>query len=387
MVEDEAWLREHVLSHPAEVIGAAWDDGIGSAEVVALLARMVSEGKLESDVSSGSSMSLRLKVDRETLQGYERQLIDKLFFNNRVTTNTDLVKQHYRERGFNPTEAIRTGVAARLDALLPTRQMPVFAFLIGLLALLACGLLVIDCLRGDTDTRAAVAVGVGGLILIGLGAGLGGRFRGRLDWGPVAGLLTLLPALAAVAVAAWFLWAYAGLGYYQASSWFITATTAMALAVLFATMGSMRSRQRRDGVVFRKRLTAARAFFERELTAERPALKDDWFPWLLAFGLGKQMADWSVRHVDARTISRSGMSSSSDSWVPGSDNSGGSSGWSGFAGGRSGGASASASWASAAESIAAGVSPPSSTGSSDGGSSSSGSSSGGSSGGGGGGGW
>ena len=47
---DERWLSEHILKHPAEVIGAAWDESIGKEEVVALIARMVSEGKLGSEV-------------------------------------------------------------------------------------------------------------------------------------------------------------------------------------------------------------------------------------------------------------------------------------------------------------------------------------------------
>jgi hypothetical protein len=387
-VEDEGWLRQHVLAHPAEVIGAAWDDGVGSAEVVALLARMVSEGKLESDVASKSSLALRLKVDREKLEGYERQLIDKLFFDGRVNTNTDLVKQHYRAKGFNPTEEIRTGVTARLDALLPTAQTSTFGFLVGLLCLLAGGLLLVDWLRGYTQTGAAFAVGIGGVIFLAIGGGVGSDFRGRLDRGPLAGLLTLMPAFVGVGLASWFLWSWAGLGYYEVSSWFVTATTAMALAVLFATVGSMRSRQRAEGVAFRKRLTAARVYFARELEAGQPALKDEWFPWLLAFGLGKQMDDWSVQHADTRSISRSSnsISPSSSSWSSGSDGGSGTSGWTGFAGGRSGGGGASASWAAAAGSMAAGVSPPSSSSSSGGGGGGS-SSSGGSSGGGGGGGW
>ena len=49
---NEEWLRTSILSQPAELVGASWDDGIGAPEVVALIARMESEGKLESDVRS-----------------------------------------------------------------------------------------------------------------------------------------------------------------------------------------------------------------------------------------------------------------------------------------------------------------------------------------------
>ena len=52
----------------------AWDGSIGKSEVVALIARMVAEGKLESDIGTDggeSSMTLRLKVDRRTLERQE----------------------------------------------------------------------------------------------------------------------------------------------------------------------------------------------------------------------------------------------------------------------------------------------------------------------------
>ncbi len=384
-VEDEAWLRQHVLAHPAEVVGAAWDDGIGSAEVVALLARLEAEGKIESDVRSRSAMALRLDVDRESLDGYERQLIDKLFFNGRVTTDTSLVKRHYRKTGFNPVEEIRSGLTAKLDALLPAGQTFIPGTLAGLLWLLSCVLLAREWFGGRVDTGPAAAVGFGGLFLMMVAGGVGHSFRGALHRGVAAALLTLLPAAAAVGVSYWFLWIYSTSGSIDVSPAFATAVTAMALAVVVVNVASMRSRQRAEGVAFRKRLSAARAFFERELESDRPALRDEWFPWLLAFGLGREMDSWSVQHARARSYSAGRSTTSSTSWSSG-ESSGSTGGWTGFAGGRSGGAGAAASWAAAAGTMAAGVSPPSSSGSS-GGSSSSGSSSGGSSGGGGGGGW
>jgi hypothetical protein len=384
-VESEDWLRQHVLAHPAEVVGAAWDDGIGPSEVVALLARLVSEGKLTSDVTSRSSMALRLQVDRDSLDGYERELIDKLFFNGRVRTNTDLVKQHYREKGFNPVEEIRAGLSARLDALLPTARTIIPGALTGLLALLGLVLLVLELVAGRAEVGTAATAGFGGLVLMAIGAGVGNSFRGALHRGPLTALLTLVPAFAAVGLTAWFLRSHVVLGYAPLSTRLAIAITAMALAVVFGTLGAMRSRQKAEGVAVRKRLAAARAFFERELEAERPALRDEWFPWLLAFGLGGKVDDWSVRHRDAQVASASSRTVSSGSWTS-SETSSASGGWTGFAGGRSGGAGAAASWSTAAGSIAAGVSPPSSSGSSSGGGGSS-SSSGGSSGGGGGGGW
>src|SRR5690606_23439966 len=151
--------------------------------------------------------------------------------------------------------------------------------------------------------------------------------------------LTLIPAAAAVGVSYWFLWFYSTTGYLDVSPAFATAVTAMALAVVVVNVASMRSRQRAEGVAFRKRLSAARAFFERELESDQPALRDEWFPWLLAFGLGPKMDTWSVQHASARSYSATSTTSSS-SWSSGESGSGSSGGWKGFAGGRSAGAGA-----------------------------------------------
>ena len=88
----ESWLGEHILKHPAEVVGAAWDDRVGQPEVVALLARLTQEGALASEASpgaKGSSMTLHLKVDRSKFAGYERKLVDALFFGGRTLTTTE----------------------------------------------------------------------------------------------------------------------------------------------------------------------------------------------------------------------------------------------------------------------------------------------------------
>src|SRR5262245_18934605 len=58
----ESWLDEHILTRPAEIVGAAWDDRVGRPEVVALLARLTHDRKLESEASRDrrrASMTLR----------------------------------------------------------------------------------------------------------------------------------------------------------------------------------------------------------------------------------------------------------------------------------------------------------------------------------------
>ncbi len=112
---DEAWIREHIVKHPAEVVAAAWDNHIESAEVVALIARLVAEGKLQGGAKN-KSMSLHLAVDRETLDGYERALVDGLFFQKRTDTSTELVQRHYSKKGFDPAGLIRAGLKARAES-------------------------------------------------------------------------------------------------------------------------------------------------------------------------------------------------------------------------------------------------------------------------------
>jgi hypothetical protein len=176
-----------------------------------------------------------------------------------------------------------------------------------------------------------------------------------------------------------FLWFYVGVGRAEMLSRAVYGLLAAAAGFTLMSINASKSQQRRQGMALRKRLTAARAFFVAELQRPEPALRDEWYPWLLAFGLGKEMDQWSAdrpgeeRRRSGRTIVTSSSSSTGD-------------GWSGFGGGRSGGAGGGAAWQAAASGMAAGVSSASSSGSG-GGSSSGGSSSSGSSGGGGGGGW
>jgi len=153
---------------------------------------------------------------------------------------------------------------------------------------------------------------------------------------------------------------------------------------MVASTEAMKSRQHRAAIAFRKRLAAGRAYFIAELGKEEPALRNEWLPWVLAFGLGEQLDDWAARGVDSgkdhsRTSrSSSGLSPTTEASSPR---------WTGFGGGGAGGAGGGASWASAARGMAAGVAAPSSSDSSSSGSSGGNSGSSGSSGGGGGGGW
>jgi hypothetical protein len=387
---DERWLREHVLRHPAEVVGAAWDETVGPAEVVALIARMVEEGKLASSVDgSGPStvMSLRLEVDRGTLSGYERALVDALFFNNRTGTSTALVRSHYRATGFDPAEVIRRELDAAVARALPTGSIPRRIRGVNLALFSAGAAMFVAALFFDHVTTPSPLVVCGVmLVLAGVGWAAGLTYRARLELGMAAALVRLLPALLIAGGACAYLWFYAGAGHLELTPLSVAAMTAMALALTLASINALKSRQRGEGMALRKHLAAGRAFFATELRREQPALRDEWYPWLLAFGLSKDIDTWtaqrSASHSSHTDFSGTSTPSSASTPTISSER------WTGFAGGRSGGAGGGASWQAAATGLAAPIAAPSSSsssgGSSGGGSSSSSS---GSSGGGGGGGW
>ncbi len=381
---DDAWLREHILAHPAELVAAAWDERVGNAEVVALIARLVDEGTLQSTVGKGKSktaaMTLRLMVDRATLQGHERVLVDKLFFNGRTETSTNIVRAHYRTTGFTPSTEIEPQLTAAVEAMLPAgrapRQLPFVAP-----ALFWLGVLLVTRAWLDGDPGGFfVTVPMGVLTVVGWG--LGARFRGYLHWGIREALLCLTPVVAIAVGAAGFLWFYAGTGLIELRPLTVAGLVAVTLACIHSATSALKSRRHREALAFRKTLTAGRAYFIGELGKDQPALRDEWYPWLLAFELGPQMDAWTTARVS--TASRSRRDSSGDaSSTSAATSSAGT--WTGFGGGRSGGAGGGASWQAAVSGMAAGVAAPSSSDS--GGSSGGGSSSGGSSGGGGGGGW
>jgi hypothetical protein len=235
-----------------------------------------------------------------------------------------------------------------------------------------------------------VLLEIGMLVLAGMGWIAGAVFRGSIEWGRTAAWLSLLPALCLAAAVTVFLWSYAGTGLVELSAEAIIGIVAITLSLTNASINALRSRDSREAIAFRKMLAAGREFFISQLRNPRPALRDEWYPWLLAFGLAREVDDWSAQRARQQP-------EENDRWVRDSNPTRASGPvepqWTGFGGGRSGGAGASGSWAAAASGMAAGVSAPtaaesrgSSSSDSDSGSSSSSSGSS-SSGGGGGGGW
>jgi uncharacterized membrane protein YgcG len=371
------WVAKNILALPAEVVGAAWDGAVGPAEVVALLARMVAEGKLSSNTGADGSLTLTLNVDRDTLTGYELALVKGLFFDGGRVTSTDDVKAHYRKTGFDPAKLIAPKLESRVRAALPGGRDTDVSWRPGALLLLGVfGLLAYDAFSSGTLPDGLILALIA--VVLGLFAKIPGiaLFRRRVDLGRVAAVLCLVPAFVAVAGIAAVLWFFSTPDQFDLSRASLLAIAGAAVWIVHAGLNALKSRQSAAAIAFRKRLTAGRRFFISELAKEKPALRDDWFPWVLAFGLAGKADGWSKRYAMAPDRT-SGWSPSTFA-SSGSTTSGGA--WTGAGGGRSGGAGASATWAAAAGGMAAGVSAPSSSSSGGGGGGSS-------SGGGGGGGW
>jgi uncharacterized membrane protein YgcG len=378
---DRGWIERHILSQPAEVIGAAWDEHTGADEVVALIARMTSEGKLESTAGDAGSMTLRLLVDRHTLTGQEWALVNGLFFDGRTVVSTHEIKAHYRDAGFNPAALIEPEIQPKVSSLLPAGDAPrIWGWINVVFFFAGGGLLALTAFR-EHDPLEAVMVAAFAFVFIGVILQFPSYlFRSQIDWGIRAAVYCVLPVLLVALGAAAFLWYVVGSYRVELSPMMVGAIAALALGITQASMNGMKSRRGRAALAFRKKLAAAREYFRQELEKPIPALRDDWYPWLLAFGLGHEVDRWSTSRSSTDAADRWRHESSSSTGSSSDARGGG--GWTG-GGGRSGGAGASGSWAAAASGMAAGVAAPSSS-SSGGGSSSS---SGGSSGGGGGGGW
>ena len=367
---DDVWLEQNVFTLPPETVGATWDKTTAAAEVAAVLARMTAEGKLKSEVQSArvwlwrrDVLHLKLLRARNELGGYERKLVDALFFEGDAT-DTARIREHYRKSGFDPAKKIGAALSQRLQSegagqlAHPSRQLTLVLFL-SAIALVGVGLV--------QDPDAAPVSGIAALIAIGIyifsrvwALNYDHRVVHVLWHGAhtLALLLALAAALGYVVITEEFI-----LG-----PWILAGLTLLGAAIFNSQFNAMRSRDTLAFTLLRKNLASARRYFEKELHTQGPRLKDAWLPYLLAFGLGPRVDRWFRSYGDhagggsgyganSGAVSRSG-------------------GWSG-GGGSFGGGGATGSWAAAVSGVAAGVAAASSGGGGGGGSS----------GGGGGGGW
>jgi hypothetical protein len=398
---DDGWLAANLFTMRPEVAGAAWDSSTGSAEVAALLARMAQEGKLASRVERAGSvfkrdvLHLRLLVDRKQLHDYEEKLIAGLFFDGRTEVSTNDVLDHYKKSGFDPASKIRGGVEKQVRQLSgggkrkPARStgklfsIPVIAAMFA-----AAVLLLVMSAVGDIATlpAAVLLVVLGSLLSFTPALFLTAKFATlarKRRWQAVLAVAPLL--LFAAVICAFILGAFESgtpltligmLTFAHPGPLLFGGIALLCVAFFTVALRNAMSTEAPESLAVRRKLLVARDFFRQQLATPNPQLRDEWYPYLLAFGLGANVDRWFASFGGAARLA-----AVSGSFAGGSSNSSSSSGsaWSG-GGGAFGGAGASGAWAAAAGSMAAGVSAPSSGGGGGGGG-------GFSSGGGGGGGW
>ena len=391
---EEDWLASNVLAYLPEEVGALWDRKVGPPEVAATLARLVGEGKLASEVVPARSLLGLIKMAPDVLRlrrvaapsafdGYEKKLVDSLFFGGRTEVDTDEIRAHYKSTGFDPANVIKKDLEARLahhpelkgKTPAPSRKPSVF------LCLAAGLLLLLDGFPVYWERALLVALFIPAICLAfyvpGLIAAFSWRERTeRLDLGSLSFLLPGLGIYIVCLVAAFFPDLFPHPGGFLVPGFFASLALALIpVAALNSLLNNARSRETAETIRRRQTLAAARHWFQRELCRPTPALRDEWFPYLLAFGLNADVDRW-FHAFGGKTASASSFAGSASSF--GGSSSGSS--WTG-GGGAFGGAGATGTWAAAATGLAAGVAAPTSSGGSGGGGG------GGSSGGGGGGGW
>lgn len=389
---DRAWLERHVLSLRPELVGYAWDEQIGPAEVSAVLARLVDEKKLASRVETKGPRFLRmhvlhleLLVPRGNLEGYEKALVDGFFAPNATTTSTVEIRDRYKRTGFDPSRLIRqpiTELFARMtgiaEAPSKVRRWPLTLALTGA-ALGVLGLVLVT--RPADGPLALAAAGVAGIPLFVIARVQAAFWRRRVVRPGRHLVRVLFPMVLLTAALGWAL----ATGYDMLPLTALLGQALLLVAAWRSVLNGAHATSTSKHLMFRKHLAAAREYCLDELRKPAPALDDSWAPYLLAFGLGRHVDKW-FRAFGAESTtgpSDSGMrtSRSASSGTSSDSSTGGT--FSGFGGGGGfSGAGSTVAFSSAVGAIAAGVSAPSSS-SSGGGSSSSG----GSSGGGGGGGW
>ncbi|HKV06688.1 MAG TPA: DUF2207 domain-containing protein, partial [Thermoanaerobaculia bacterium] len=360
---DEAWLRENLFSLKPEQVGALWDRRVGPPEVAAVLARLVGEGKLASEIRpqgilffKKDVLHLRLVADRGAFVGYERELIDKLFFGGRTETDTEAVRQHYRRSGFNPAGLIgpdiENALGNRRPKLREIRRLGGWKRT-AYLALAVAVLFGLGAVSHPERTLAPVFVALFisvWLSIFGLTAAV--QWRKRVESPDAWALTFVLPGLLFYLVCAALvcsdlmtppdLWTSAGLAL-------------LPLVLWSSLLNNARARETAEAIRDRKLLAAIRRQLAQELESPTPRLQDEWLPYLLAFGLGTNVDRW-FRSFGGSRSSTGSFSSSGSSF----GSSGGSSGWTG-GGGAFGGGGSTSSWAAAATGLAAGVSSSSSS--------------------------
>ena len=93
----------------------------------------------------------------------------------------------------------------------------------------------------------------------------------------------------------------------------LMAAVAWNLAVLNLILDALRIDEAPEKIALRKKLISARAYFKKQLRSPAPDLHDDWFPYVLAFGLGSNVDSWFRAYGSPGTNDRTDRLSPSSS--------------------------------------------------------------------------
>ncbi|HKB80173.1 MAG TPA: hypothetical protein VKH35_10685 [Thermoanaerobaculia bacterium] len=355
---DDHWLEANVFRLSPEAAGAAWDETIGAAEVGAILARMAQEKKITTwTVQDGNKpiLHMKLNVDWSTLPDGEQKLVEALFL-GKTETDTKRIADHYKSSGFSPEHLIRDWVNGQLANVPQWSDRAPAAGLGVTLCAVAAVLLSIAGVNSTRGTASGILFAAIFAAVFGIGlAAL--ALRKRMGRGALAAPVVALVVLAIAATSCWVAVA-------DEVSWFFTITAfldGLAMAALIVLVS--RTRDSAVKLAFRRQLAAARRFFESQLRTPTPHLRDEWYPYLIAMGLGTNVDHWFHSFAGGSAFGRTAASDFTSSSSSSSTSSGSS--WTG-GGGAFGGAGASGAWA-AMSTVASGVSSPSSSGGSSGG--------------------
>jgi hypothetical protein len=239
--------------------------------------------------SCAGEFELELRVPRDDFDGYERVLIDRLFIAGE-RTNTALIRQHYQV--FDPASALARPLAGKLRGLLGGGRLRWRAVAVrralAVVAVVALGWSISRIMEGSTAYSGLLdfALWVGLIFIAVLGGFMASVFRQQpqardgepsLRGGFVAiALMVVAPALLPRTMSPLELDLHFGAGLCLAGFFIWTAWP----------------RDHAAGIALRKRLLAARFYFEAQLKKERPDLDDRWYPYVVALGSSPEVDAW-----------------------------------------------------------------------------------------------